>query len=68
MKEGDEGSEGAPASDADGRSPREPGMILDSSERLKMITISAGHKKRDFAIAMGALTCPRIDFPSAPRH
>jgi hypothetical protein len=39
LKEGEEGCEGAPASDADGRSPREPGMILDSSERLKMIMI-----------------------------
>jgi hypothetical protein len=35
VKEGEEGSEGAPASEADGRSPREPGIILDSSERLK---------------------------------
>ena len=34
LKEGEEGSEGAPASEADGRSPREPGMTLASSERL----------------------------------
>lgn len=34
LKEGEEGCEGAPASDADGRSPREPGMTLASSERL----------------------------------
>ena len=35
LKEGEEGSEGALASDADGRSPREPGITLVSSDRLK---------------------------------
>lgn len=35
LKEGEEGIEGAPASDAEGRRPREPGITLHSSERLK---------------------------------
>ena len=30
-----EGMEGAPARDADGRSPRDPGITLDWSERLE---------------------------------
>ena len=34
LKVGEEGSEGAPARDADGRSPKDPGMTLVSSERL----------------------------------
>lgn len=29
-----EGADGAPANDADGRSPREPGMTLDWSDKL----------------------------------
>ena len=34
LNEGEEGTEGAPASDAEGRRPSEPGITLDSSERL----------------------------------
>ena len=35
LKEGEVGCDGALASDADGRSPKEPGMTLVSSDRLK---------------------------------
>lgn len=35
LNEGEDGTQGAPARDAEGRRPRDPGMTLDSSERLK---------------------------------
>ena len=40
LKSGERASatEGAPARDAEGRRPRDPGMTLDSSERLHMVT------------------------------
>lgn len=75
LKEGEEGSEGAPASDADGRSPREPGMTLVSSESLKWYVYGKEDQRRQ-SIAptinkvglRNGLTCPRIDSPSAPRR
>ena len=81
LKEGEEGREGAPASDADGRSPREPGMTLVSSESLKWYvygkkerkdrrrqSMCADEKKKSWFEKTGGLTCPRIDSPSAPRR
>ena len=35
LKDGSEGDAGAPARDAEGNRPREPGITLDSSERLE---------------------------------
>ena len=40
LNPGEDGMEGAPASDADGRRPRDPGMTLDSSDRLYHLTVS----------------------------
>ena len=40
LNPGEDGMEGAPASDADGRRPRDPGMTLDSSDKLCHLTVS----------------------------
>ena len=64
LKEGEEASEGAPASEADGRSPREPGITLASSERL-----GVQRDERLFSrTRKSGLTCPRTDSLSRRRH
>ncbi len=48
-----EGAEGAPASDAEGRRPREPGITLDWSERLEIV-----HEKKSHKMACKAYMSP----------
>lgn len=50
MKSGDDGeAEGAPANEAEGRSPKDPGITLDSSESLKNSQVNKTLRNRDRA-------------------
>ena len=59
-------TEGAPAREAEGRRPRDPGMTLDSSERLKVATYRSAKEDRPLRLGGTHMSPKRFSVKMTP--